>query len=349
MAGYLVNPGDHIDIPLSNYLAMYRPVGSIADQVSPIVPVRRRTDKFYTWDKASLLGDGAADTRRARGAAPRVIEPTQSVSGFLAVEHELAVMIEDGDIANTDSVVRLEQTKVQFLADRIRMQREFRVAAQLRFQASGGQIPAAQGTTNSGVTQWNNGSFVATNLIAQIATGIEAVRTATGYKPNTIVIPAAAAAVAVQNSNIQALIQYVAGPNYLREFQIQGGGTSDAGAEGSPSQAGADYRYFPDTFLGLKVYEPGMVYNSAAEGATGSYGDIWGKDVRIMYVNPNPPVAEIPSAMYTFRSTEYGTAGWNVRRWRDEGAKANMYGVGVVETDLMVATDLVYVIANAVA
>jgi hypothetical protein len=38
-----------------------------------------------------------------------------------------------------------------------------------------------------------------------------------------------------------------------------------------------------------------------------------------------------------------------VRRWRDEGPRATKYGVGVVETDLVVATDLGYIIENVVS
>jgi hypothetical protein len=114
-------------------------------------------------------------------------------------------------------------------------------------------------------------------------------------------------------------------------------------------QTNVEFKYFPDTFLGLRVYEPTMVGNTAAEGLTGTYSDVWGKHVRVLYVNRNAPNMEIPSCAYTFRSTEYGTAGWNVRRWREDAAKANMYGVGVVETDQVVATDLGYIIENVIA
>lgn len=345
-AGYALYPGSHIDAPLSDYLAANRAVGSIADEVSPIVPVRRRSDLFYTWDKAALLGGASDDSRRSRGSEPTIIEPTSSVDGFVAVEFELATMIEDSDLPNTDDVLQLEMVKTTFLQDRLRLQREARVAARLRLAANSGDL-GTNGTTNAGANQWDNASFVASDLIKQITVGIEAVRTQTGHKPNTIVIPAACAAVAVRNTAVQALIQYVAGPSYLRSLNIPLGGSAFPGNGGD--QLAGDFRYFPQEFLGMRVLEPSLVTNTAGEGLTASYSDLWGKDVRIMYVQPGTPHFSIPSAMYTFRSTEYGTAGWNVRTWRDEGAKATKYGVGIVEVDKVVAPEFAYVIAAAVS
>lgn len=346
MPAYALDPGSHIDRPLSNYLAANRATGSIADAVSPIVSVSRRSDKFYTWDKAALLGGASDDSRRARGAEPTMIEPSFAIDGFLAVEYELGTMIEDSDMPNTDEMLQLEMVKVGFVQDRMRLQREARVAAALRLSANGGNL-ASNGTTLTGTDQWNHASFVHANLIRDITVGIEAVRAVTGHKPNTIIIPAAVAAVVVRNTAVQALIQYTVGPDYLRNLTIPLGGMASAGTGGD--QLPGDFRYMPANFLGLRVLEPSLITNTAAEGLTGSYSDLWGKDVRIMYVNPNTPNFSIPSTQYTFRSTEYGTAGWNVRRWRDEGAKANKYAVGVVEVDKTVAPEMAYVIAAAIS
>lgn len=342
MPGYAVGPGDHVDVPLSNYLAMYRPLGSIADEVCPIIPVKRRSDKFYSWDKASLLRTGD-DSRRARGARPRMIEPTESLSGYLAVEYELGTMIEDSDIPNTDSVLRLEQVKVQYVADVIRIQREVRVAALLRLAANSGSL-GTSGVTLAGTARYDSS---APDPIGDIRTGVETLRKNTGYKPNTLVIPAEVASYLIKIAAITALIQYVAGINYLRDYNLPLGGSSVGTATGSPAQP--EYQYMPATFMGLRVFEPGTISNTAAEGATASYSDIWGKDIRLLYVNGSLPMMEIPSVAYTFRSTEYGTSGWNVRRWREEGPKSNFYAVGVVDAEVVVASDLGYVIASAIA
>lgn len=338
MAGYAINPGDHIDAPLSNYLGAYVPVGGIADIVCPVVPVKRRSDKYYTWDKAAFLRAND-DQRRARGTRPRVVEPTQSVNGYLAVEYELATLIEDGDLANTDNVLRLEQAKATYLAGLLAVGREKRVAAALRLAANSGQL-GTSGTTLSGTNQWDNASFTAANLQANINTGREAIRSATGYDANYIVIPKAVAKVVSQNTSIQTLIQYQGGIEYVNSGQLPGG----------DSRSGDNQtRYLPSRLFGLNVLEPGMVENTAAEGAAFSAGDVWGKDVRLLYVNPGPPMMEVPSAAYTFRSTEYGTAGWNVRRWREEGTRGNYIGTGIIDVELAVATDMAYVIAAAIS
>lgn len=344
MPGYLVNPGDHIDAPLSNYVAAYLPVGSIADDVCPIVPVSRRTDKFYTWDKASLLRF-ETDQRRARLTKPRFIEPTESVSGYMAVEYELSAAIEDGDVPNTDTMLALEQVKSMFVANQIRLGRESRVAALLRKTTNGGQLTL--GTNLSGTARWDSSAPLP---ITDFTTANEAIRTITGYKPTHAVIPAAAAKSLVNITAVQTLIQYIAGIQYARDLSLPLGGTSNAGsAEGSPLQRGNTYQYLPAVFLGLQILEPGLVVNTAAENAAFSGSDLWGKAVRFLYVNPTTPNMEIPSCAYTFRSTEYGTAGWNVRRWREEGARATFYGVGVIDDERVVAVDLGYELDTVVS
>jgi hypothetical protein len=237
-------------------------------------------------------------------------------------------------------VLRLEQAKSTYLAGLIAMRREKRVAAILRLAANSGSF-GTSGTTLSGVNQWDNASFVAANLESNILTGREAVRSATGYDANYIVIPKAVAKVVALNSSIQTLIQYVGGVDYVREAQIPGGGQSGGG--------GAQQRYLPARLFGLNVLEPGLVENTAAEGAAFSAGDVWGKDVRILYVNPSPPMMEVPSAAYTFRSTEYGTAGWNVRRWREEGVRGNYLATGIIDAEVATATDMAYIIAAAIS
>lgn len=344
MAGYTVGPGDHIDVPLSNYLSMYRPLGSIADEVCPVIPVKRRSDKFYSWDKSSLLRAGD-DSRRARGTRPRMIEPTESVNGYLCLEYELGTMIEDSDIPNTDSVIRLEQVKTQYVADVIRLQREVRVAALLRLSANSGSL-GTSGVSLSGTARYDSS---APDPVGDIRTAVESLRTNTGYKPNTLVIPAAVASYLIKIAAIQTLIQYIAGVQYLRDYSLPLGGTSIGTGTGSPAQSGAEFQYMPQTFMGLRVFEPGTISNTAGEGATASYADVWGKDMRVLFINPGPPMMEIPSCAYTFRSTERGSSGWNVRRWRDDGTLANYYAVGVIDTEIVVASDLGYVIATAIS
>jgi len=342
MAGYAINPGDHIDAPLSNYLAATLPVSRIADLVAPVVPVRRRTDKFYSWDKAAFLRTGE-DQRRARGTRPRVIEPSENVAGYMAQEYELSVLIEDGDYANTDSVLRLEQAKAVYLQGVMQMGRETRVAAALRLAANGGQL-GTSGSTLAGANQWDNGGFTAANLQRDIMVAREAVRASTGYDPNTIIIPKAVAAVVARNSDIKTMISYLGGIDYIRGAQVPGGGSAERGYDGYQSA-----NYLPSTLFGLNVIEPGMVQNTAAEGAAASMSDVWGKDVRILYVKPGLPSMDVPSTMYTFRSTEYGTAGWNVRRWREEAQRGNYLAVGIIDDERVVATDMAYVYAAAIS
>ncbi len=44
----------HIDAPLSEILINYRPAGSVADQIFPVVPVVHQSDVFYEFSQADL-------------------------------------------------------------------------------------------------------------------------------------------------------------------------------------------------------------------------------------------------------------------------------------------------------
>lgn len=342
MAGYTLNPGAHIDAPLSNYLSMFRFTAGIADIISPVVPVKRRTDRFYQWDQASLLRTGD-DSRRARATKPRIIEPSQSDSSYIASEYELATYIEDGDYANTDSVLRLETAKTLFVADTIRAQRELRVALQYAATTDGGLVPAGSVNTLAGANQWDNAGFTAANLERDVLVGREAVRAATGFDANYIVIPKAVAKTIALNSDIKTMLSYKMGDQWIQQGAVLGGG-APTGNDGYGARP-----YLPATLFGLQVLEPGMIANTAKEGAAASYSDVWGKHVRIMYVNPSMPDMAVPSAGYTFRSTEYGTSGWNVRRWREEGPRVNYFAVGIIDAEVLTASNMIYVIRNAVS
>jgi hypothetical protein len=341
MPRYAIDPGAHIDVPLSNYLAGWSPKASIADLVCPVIPVRRRSDRFYEWTRSSFLRS-SEDQRRARGTAPKVVEPDISDSAYLCTEYELATVIEDQDYANTDSMLRLEQSKATYLYGLIRMAREIRVANKLRLAASGGSL-GTSGSTLSGTDQWNHASFTAANLHRDIILACETIRLATGYDPNTVIIPKAVAAVMVRNSDIKTMISYEAGREWVRSLEI-GEGEAGGGYGGDTNR-----RYLPSTLWGLKVLEPSMIHNTAAEGVAESVSDVWGDDVRILYVNEGLPSMDVPSCSYTFRSTEYGTAGINVRRWREEAQKANYLAVGVVDDERVISDDLGYVIADTLA
>src|SRR4051812_534442 len=47
----------HIDSALANYAAGYQSAdkGMIADQVVPLLPVEKNSNKFYTWDKNDVF------------------------------------------------------------------------------------------------------------------------------------------------------------------------------------------------------------------------------------------------------------------------------------------------------
>src|SRR6478609_8026668 len=73
----------HIDSALANYAAGYQAaaVGEIADQVVPVLPVEKNSNKFYTWDKNDVFQD-AQNMEVAPGGAMAEITPRLSSSNY---------------------------------------------------------------------------------------------------------------------------------------------------------------------------------------------------------------------------------------------------------------------------
>lgn len=160
----------HVDQALTNVSINYKPVGFIADKVSPIIPVKNDSDKYYVWDRAEAFR--AFDDLRAPGAEARMIDDNVSTATYSAEEYSLKGKVTDRAKKNADSVLRLEISKTNRVKNALMLGREKRVAALFTTAAN---YASTNKVTKSGTSQWNDASF-AGNPITDIDTGIEAVR-----------------------------------------------------------------------------------------------------------------------------------------------------------------------------
>lgn len=305
----------HVNALLSNLARKYMPSEAefIADQVCPRIPVANETDQYAVFEEGPFFATDVDDLVPDR-AKPRKIEFEHSYELYKTERRELAWDISDRERKNADSPLRLAETRQQGVLARLLIKREVRVANLLRKTSNGGSLnlgAAASAKWDAAATDYQD---IATDVMA----GRAAVRQAIGTAPNVIVVPAAVAE-GMHKSLLFQLFQQTPGAERLltQPFPV-----------------------LPPTLFGMRVLVPGQLQNTAHEGQTASFSDIWGEAVRLLYVTPGAATEE-PSVAYTFQSEPLTT-----RQWRDEEARVDSYAVGNTIVEKIVAPDSGYEISD---
>lgn len=304
----------HINAPLTNLARLYRPRGFIADIVCPFLPVVKESDLYYVFDQGPFFATDVEDLVPDRGK-PRKVEFAHSTETYTCQKRELAWDISDRERANADSQLNLERNKQNGTLGRLLLKRELRVAAALRKASNGGGLTLGANAS----AKWDNAATTYQTIATDVVTGKTAMRQAIGASPNVIVIPAAVAE-GMHKSLLFQLFQQAPGAEKLMQ---------------------QEWPILPPTLFGMRVVVGGEISNTAKEGQTASYSDIWGEAVRLLYVTEGPALEE-PSVAYSFASRPLQT-----RQWRDEEAEVDSFAVGFVLDDAkIVAPSAGYEIAD---
>jgi hypothetical protein len=308
----------HVNVPLSKLARLYRPDqnGFIADQVCPYIDVQFESNLFYRFDQGPFFATDVDDLVGDR-EEPREVEYSHDTDSYVCQRRELAWTISDRERKNADSQLNLERNKQIGTIGRLLLKREDRVAKLLRKTTNSGGLTSGANAT----ADW--GTAATTTIEADILAGREAIRLLIGIEPNVIVIPIHVAAMMTKNSQIRDWVKYnVFGPsNPLSER----------------------FPLLPDVFFGMKALVPNALANTAVEGQTATYADVWANHVRLVYVTPGPAI-ETPSTAYTFRSENLVT-----RQERIGKPRVDWFAVGQTIVEKIVSPDAGYEIASCAA
>lgn len=273
----------HIDRALTNISVAYLQDANafIADKVFPIVPVKRQSDVFYTYNK----GDFMRDEAQVRGAG------TESAGGDYGVEaadpyycrkHAFHKDITEEERVNYDEPLNADTDATDFVSQKMLIRREMAWASKF-FTAGvwGTEITGAATNPTTGQTiQWD---LATSNPIKDITDAAVKMASETGYKPNTLVLSPYAFNALKNHEDILDRIKYTQ----------KGIVTTDLLAT---------------LFEVEHVYVAWGVVNSAAKGATDSIDFIMGKNALLCYSAPRPALRK-PSAGYIFAWTGLEGAG----------------------------------------
>lgn len=308
-----------VDVPLTNISTAYLQSQDnfVATKVFPIVPVEKKTDKYYTYTKADWFRDEAkprADATESAGSGYGL-----STAGYSCDVFALHKDIGYQTRANADPQLDLDADATRFLTTRMLLRQEIQWVS----DAFGSSIWATDITPSN---LWSD--FTASDPIEDVETGKETILSNTGQEANTLVLGYSVYRKLKNHPDIIDRIKYTQGVT---------------GKTVTPD-------LLAQMFDVKRVLVAKAIKNSAIEGETASYSFTHGKHALLCHVADSPGLLT-PSAGYTF-SWRYANAlgaSVGIMKMPVPLAKADRIEAEVSFDHKIVGTDLGYFFASCVA
>jgi hypothetical protein len=316
----------HIDAILTNISVAYiqKQENFIADKVFPVVPVDKKSDKYFTYTKNDWFRDEAqrrADATESAGSGYSL--NTGSYSADVWAFHK---DIGDQTIANADAPLNPLREATEFVTSRLMLRRELQWVSD--FFTTGvwsTDITGVAGTPSSGQTkQWSD--YTSSDPINDIEAAKSAILSTTGMSPNTLVLGYEVFRQLKNHPDLVDRIKYTSSQTITEDMLAR--------------------MFDLDRVLVAKA-----VKATNNEGATAAYSFAYGKGALLAHVASAPGLLT-PSAGYTFSWTGVsGGIGSNigVRSFRMESLKAERVEAEMAFDNKVIGADLGYFWTTIVA
>ncbi|MGB9886748.1 MAG: major capsid protein [Moorellales bacterium] len=291
----------HVNQPLTNISIAYiqQATAFIADKVFPNVPVQKQSDRYFQYLKEDWFRVEAqerAPGTESAGGGWRIDNTPTYYCRIYAVHKD----VDDITRANADAPINLDRDATEWVTQQLLLKRE-------TLWANSYFVTGVWGTDRQGVASSPTGDqfvkwsdYTNSDPITDIDTSITAVASATGYKPNTLVV---APDVFTKLKHHPKVLDRV---KYTQRAVIT-----------------------EDILAGLfgveKFLVPWGVVNTAAEGTAENTNFIFSGKALLVYAAPAPSLLK-PSGGYTFSWVGYlgaGQQGNRIKRFRMEHLEAD--------------------------
>jgi len=309
-------PGDaHVNAPLTNISVAFLLADElyVADKVFPAVPVAKQSDLFYEYSKEDFLRDEARP--RAPGTESAGGGFGLSTKSYSCVVEAYHKDVDDQLRSNADSVLQLDRAATEFVTQKLMIRRERRWATS--FFASG-----IWGTDFTPGTLWSAANSTPRQ---DVDTAKETILQNTGLVANTAVMGVQVFKALRSHADVRDQFKYTSADSIDEQMLAR--------------------------FFGLeRVLVAKAIYNSAIEGAAGSYAFIAGKHCLICHTTPSPSVMT-PTAGYQFVwSGLVGSSnGMRIKRFRMEHLESDRIEGQMAYDMKVVASACGYFFASVVA
>jgi hypothetical protein len=299
-----------IDPVLTEVARGYQNGKFVGMSLFPYVHVMQRGGKIIQFNKEHFR---LYNTARAPGSKVARMQFGYSGVAYALEDHALEGLVPDELSQDAAAVpgIDLGMGAIQGVQNSLGLRLEYQQAT---IATTAGSYAASNKTTLSGTSQWSD---PASDPIADIETGKEAIRSQVGLRPNTVVMGAAVFAKLKTHTKILDRLKYT--------------GRDVATADLLASLFGVDQVLIGD----------GVYLNNA-----GTQADIWGKFVVLAYTERGPISAAVPSYGYTYRLTDHPFV---EPPYRDPSIKSWVYQMADAVSPNMVGAEAGYLISAAVA
>ena len=299
----------HIDNALTNLSIMYKNSMYMADSVMPIIPVAKRSDKYFVYKREDFLSASSTDTQgkptslRRPGTEAAEIDYTQTTGQYYAEEYALRAVVTDAEYSIADSPLQPDIDQTLQLTERLMIDNEVSVFAYAMNRSNFATANKVALTTST--TSWAAYASTASQPFADIKNGKLAVIKGIAMDANMIAFSIGTAKTLADHPLVNDLVKYV------HEDALTNEG-------------------LPKVIRGLQVQECKAIKNTASEGAaySGNYIAIAddGTDAALIYYSNPSPTLRTVSFGYTFEAPDdtTGVRGISTRKWREEKRKGSM-------------------------
>lgn len=287
------NKDVHVDQLLTNVSIGYSNAGYIADQIFPVVPVDKQSDKYLTYDKSHWFRNEAKI--RAPGTKSERGGWSYSSDTFFCDRFSYGHEIYDEERSNADASFQLDNDAAEFATDKILMQREVAFAGDF-FKTS------VWGTDKTGATdftRWND--YASSAPLVDVSSWMDLIEGSIGREPNRLVMGKQVWTTLKWHPDLIDTIKYTQRAQMSLEI--------------AAALLEVD-----------RILVGRAIYTASPEGTAESsvtYSRIWGKHALLLYV-PNTPSLRTPAAGYTFTWQRVPNSLRYIKRMRDDEREADI-------------------------
>lgn len=313
----------HIDQLLTNILIGYSNAEYIADQIFPIVPVNKQSNKIPKYDQSHWFRD-EGKLRTPGALSQRGGFSTDTSATYFCDRYSYGFEIADEQLDNEDAPYNIDRDGTLFAADKLLMRREVSFAA--NWFATGKWGTDKVGTTD--FVKWSD--YGGSQPLVDIATYKDLVEGLIGREPNTGVIGKQGHLQLRWHPDIVDLIKYGAGPN----------------SPAKPTEATIQNVFDLGRYLIGRA-----IYTTSPEGTAETsvtYQRVWGKNMLLAYV-PEAPSLFAPAAGYCFTWSRVEGSLSFVKRMRNEEREVTILEANSYFTHAQTSKNAGIFLSNCVA
>lgn len=303
-----------VDKLLSQFSQRYTNSNYISEMILQPLSVKEKTGKFAKYGKENLRVY-ADQILRAPGTRANSIDYSVSMGSYACDERAIEKRVPDEFVTNSDDPYDPKRDAVATIQDNIWVNQERVLSSVMTDTAI-----LTNNVTLSGTSQWSD--YSNSDPISNIDTGIAAVRTATGMRPNTAVMSFSVMRKLKDHPDVREQLKYTNGGQFSEDAFVQ---------------------WLKGHFNLENVYVGTAIYNSADEGQTDVLADVWNKDFYLIYQNSRPTLMQATFG-YTFFDTPRV-----VETYREETHVSDVVRVRYSYDQSIMDANLAYLIKNAIA